>query len=68
MMEKEAGSSLEASLVTDLALDVSESLRKALAVILRTDTRSVPSGGFNNRWGLAVQRIGSKMASSNMYL
>lgn len=33
---------------------VSKSLRKTLAVILRTDVGSVPSGGFNNRWRLAV--------------
>lgn len=50
MMVKDAGRSLEASLVTDQGLNVSETLSKVLAVILRTALRSVPSGGFNNRW------------------
>lgn len=35
----------------------SESLRKTLAVILRTDARSVPSEGFDSRWSSAVKRI-----------
>lgn len=50
MMEKEAGSSLQASLFTNQGLNVSESLRKALAVALRSDAGRVPSeGGFNDR-------------------
>lgn len=51
MMEKDAGRRLEASLVTDQGLNVSESLSEVLAVILKTALRSAPSG-FNNRWGI----------------
>lgn len=54
MMVKDPGRSLEASLVTDQGLKVSESLSKVLAVILRTALRSVPSGGFNNRWEIGA--------------
>lgn len=69
VMERDAGTGLEAYLVSDQDFSfVSESLRKTLAVILRTDMRSVPSQGFNNRWSLAVKRIWFEIRSSSMYL
>lgn len=53
VMAMDAGSSPETYLVLDQGFSlVSESLRKTLAVILKTDVRSVPSGGFNSRWSL----------------
>lgn len=56
VMAMDAGSSPETYLVLDQGFSlVSESLRKTLAVILKTDVRSVPSGGFNSRWSLLDQ-------------
>jgi len=48
MKERDAGSRLEDYLVTDQGLYITESLRKALAVFLRTGLRSGPSEGFMN--------------------